>query len=111
MGMSAAAACQKLLDRKVLKADDIDLYEMNEAFASVVLAVMRELGVEENAPFEKTNMWGGAVALGHPLGQSGARLTITLNNQMKTDFPDAQRGVVMLCGGFGNGNAALWERV
>jgi acetyl-CoA acyltransferase len=111
MGMSAAAACKKLLDRKGLTADDIDVYEMNEAFASVVLAVMRELGVEENAPFEKTNLWGGAVALGHPLGQSGARLTITLNNMMQTDLVDAQRGVVMLCGGFGNGNAALWERV
>lgn len=111
MGMSAAAACQKLLDRKGLKAGDIDLYEMNEAFASVVLAVMRELGVEDKAPFDKTNMWGGAIALGHPLGQSGARLTITLNNQMKNEFKDAQRGVVMLCGGFGNGNAAMWERV
>jgi len=111
MGMSAAAACSKLLDRKGLKPADIDVYEMNEAFASVVLAVMRELGVEENAPFEKTNLWGGAIALGHPLGQSGARLTTTLNNIMRTDASDAQYGVVMLCGGFGNGNAALWERV
>ena len=111
MGMSAAAACSKLLDRKGLTPADIDVYEMNEAFASVVLAVMRELGVEENAPFEKTNLWGGAIALGHPLGQSGARLTTTLNNIMRTDASDAQYGVVMLCGGFGNGNAALWERV
>jgi acetyl-CoA acetyltransferase family protein len=111
MGMSAAAACKKLLDRKGLTVDDIDIFEMNEAFCSVVLAVMREIGVEENAPFKKTNLWGGATALGHPLGQSGARLLITLNNIMKTDMPDAKRGVIMLCGGFGNGNASLWEKV
>lgn len=111
MGMSAAAACKRLLDRKGLTVDDIDVFEMNEAFCSVVLAVMRDLGVEESAPFKKTNLWGGATALGHPLGQSGARLLITLNNMMQTDLPDAKRGVVMLCGGFGNGNAALWEKV
>ena len=111
MGMSAAAACKKLLDRKGLTVDDIDVFELNEAFGSVVLAVLRDLGIEENAPLKKTNLWGGALALGHPLGQSGARMVITLNNIMKTDLPDAKRGVAMLCGGFGNGNASLWEKV
>jgi acetyl-CoA acetyltransferase len=111
MGMSAAAACRKLLDRKGLTVDDIDVFELNEAFGSVVLAVLRDLGIEENAPLKKTNLWGGALALGHPLGQSGARMVITMNNIMKTDLPDAKRGVAMLCGGFGNGNASLWEKV
>ena len=111
MGMSAAEACRKLLERKGLTVDDIDVFELNEAFGSVVLAVLRDLGIEENAPFKKTNLWGGALALGHPLGQSGARMVITMNNIMKTDLMDAKRGVAMLCGGFGNGNASLWERV
>jgi acetyl-CoA acetyltransferase family protein len=111
MGMSAAAACKKLLDRKGLTVDDIDVFELNEAFGSVVLAVLRDLGIEENAPLKKTNLWGGALALGHPLGQSGARMVITMNNIMKADLPDAKRGVAMLCGGFGNGNASLWEKV
>jgi acetyl-CoA acetyltransferase len=69
------------------------------------------LGVEQNAPFKKTNLWGGALALGHPLGESGCRVVITLNSIMKRDLPNAKRGIAMLCGGFGNGNATLWEKV
>ena len=75
------------------------------------LACLRELGFEENAPFKKTNLWGGALALGHPLGESGARIVITLNNIMKKDLPDARYGLAALCGGFGNANATLWEKV
>lgn len=110
MGISPIPACRKLLERTGLTVDDIDVWELNEAFGTQSLAVLRDLGIEENAPFEKTNLWGGALALGHPLGESGARIVITLNSIMKNDLPDATRGVAMLCGGFGNGNATLWEK-
>lgn len=111
MGISPVPAAQKLLKMTGLTVNDIDVWELNEAFGTQALAVLRELGIEENAPFKKTNLWGGALALGHPLGESGARIVITLNNIMKKDLPDAKRGVAMLCGGFGNGNASLWEKV
>ncbi len=111
MGIGPINAVQRLLKRAGLSADDIDVVEINEAFASQALACLRDLGLEENAPFKKTNLWGGALALGHPLGESGARLVITLNNIMKTERPDAKYGLATLCGGFGNANASLWERV
>ncbi|MBU1671785.1 MAG: thiolase family protein [Actinobacteria bacterium] len=111
MGLSAARACARLLERKGLTVDDIDVFEAHEAFGVVTLAILRDLGIDENAPFEKANLWGGALALGHPLGESGCRLVITLANVMKIDLPDARRGIAMMCGGFGNGNASLWEKV
>ena len=110
MGIGPVPAVQKLLKRKGLTVDDIDVWELNEAFGTQSLAVIRELGIGENAPFDKVNVWGGALALGHPLGESGARIVITLNNIMKNDMPDAQRGIATLCGGFGNANATLWEK-
>lgn len=111
MGIAPVPAAERLLKRKGLTADDIDVWELNEAFGTQALAVLRELKIEDNAPFKKTNLWGGALALGHPLGESGLRIIITLNNIMKKEVPDAKRGVAMLCGGFGNGNATLWEKV
>jgi len=110
MGIGPLPAAQKLLKRKGLTVDDIDVWELNEAFGTQSLAVIRELGIGENAPFDNINVWGGALALGHPLGESGCRIVITLNSIMKKDMPDAQRGVAMLCGGFGNANATLWEK-
>ena len=111
MGIGPIFAVRKLLDRVGMKAKDIDVVEINEAFASQSLACLRELGLEDNAPFKKTNLWGGALALGHPLGESGCRVVITLNSIMKTDKKDAKYGLATLCGGFGNGNASLWEKV
>ncbi|MDY6796527.1 MAG: thiolase family protein [Actinomycetota bacterium] len=111
MGIGPLFAARKLLEREGLTVDDIDIWELNEAFGTQSLAVIRELGIGENAPFDNINIWGGALALGHPLGESGARIVITLNNIMKKDLPDAKRGVAMLCGGFGNANATLWEKV
>ncbi|WP_366921817.1 thiolase family protein [Metallumcola ferriviriculae] len=111
MGIGPIYAVKKLFERTGLTADDIDVVEINEAFASQSLASLRELGIEENAPFKRTNLWGGALALGHPLGESGARIVITLNNIMKTDMPEAKYGLATLCGGFGNANATLWEKV
>jgi acetyl-CoA acyltransferase len=111
MGYGPVPAVKKLLAHKGLTVNDIDLWELNEAFGTQSLAVIRELGIGENAPFDNINVWGGALALGHPLGESGCRIVITLNNIMKTDYPDAKRGIATLCGGFGNGNATLWEKV
>lgn len=111
MGVGLIYAAQKLLKRTGLTVKDIGVWELNEAFGSQALACLRELGIAENAPFENVNVWGGALALGHPLGESGARIIVTLNNIMKTDFKDAKYGVAMLCGGFGNANASLWQRV
>lgn len=111
MGMGPLYAVQKLLKRVGMKVSDIDVWEINEAFASQSLACLRELGIEQNAPFKKTNLWGGALALGHPLGESGCRIVITLNNIMKKEKPEAKYAIATLCGGFGNANATLWERV
>ena len=86
--------------------------ELNEAFASQALVCIRELKLDnENAPFKRVNVWGGAIALGHPLGQSGARLIVTLLNILKTDFPKEKYGLAALCGAFGNAGALLVEKV
>jgi len=111
MGIGPIPACRKLLDRAGLSVKDIDVWELNEAFASQALACLRELGVARNAPFDNVNVWGGALALGHPLGESGARVVVTLNSIMKTDRRDDVYGVAMLCGGFGNANAVLLKNV
>lgn len=111
MGIGPIYSCRKLLERTGLMVKDIDVWELNEAFSSQALACLRELGIAQNAPFENVNIWGGALALGHPLGESGARLVVTLNSIMQTDRKDAKFGVAMLCGGFGNGNAVLLQRI
>lgn len=111
MGVGPIYATQRLLKRAGLTVKDIGVWEINEAFGSQSLACLRELGVAQNAPFENVNVWGGALALGHPLGESGCRIIVTLNSIMKTDFKDAKYGVATLCGGFGNGNASLWQKV
>lgn len=111
MGIGPIFAMRKLFKRTGLTVKDIGVWELNEAFASQALAILRDLGIAENAPFDNVNVWGGALALGHPLGESGARVIITLNNIMKTDHKEAAYGVAMLCGGLGNANATLWQRV
>lgn len=110
MGIGPVYAIRKLLARTGLAVRDIDLWEINEAFGSQLLACLRELGVAENAPFDRVNVWGGALALGHPLGESGARIIVTLNSIMKTDYEDATYGLAALCGAFGNAAATLWMR-
>ncbi len=111
MGVGPIYAAQRLLKRAGLTVKDIGVWELNEAFGSQGLACLRELGIAQNAPFDNVNVWGGALALGHPLGESGCRIIVTLNNIMKTDFQKAKYGVAMLCGGFGNANASLWQKV
>jgi acetyl-CoA acetyltransferase family protein len=97
-------AIRKALDRADLKADDIDLWEVNEAFASVPIATRDTIGFED----AKLNVNGGAIALGHPLGMSGARLITTMLHEMERQ--DLRRGLATLCIGFGMGVATIIER-
>ena len=107
MGFGPAPATRKLLARNGLAMRDIDLVELNEAFASQALAVTRELGLDDAA--EHVNPHGGAIALGHPLGMSGARLALTAVNGLETR--GGKRAVATMCIGVGQGIAALIERV
>jgi 3-oxoadipyl-CoA thiolase len=104
MGVGPIPAVRKLLERKGVSASDIDLVELNEAFASQSLAVVRELGFDE----ERVNVNGGAIALGHPLGMSGARLVVSLLHELRRR--DGRYGLATLCVGVGQGAAALFER-
>jgi 3-oxoadipyl-CoA thiolase len=104
MGIGPIPAVRKLLERTGVSAADIDLVELNEAFASQSLAVVRELGFDE----ERVNVNGGAIALGHPLGMSGARLVVSLLHELRRR--DGRYGLATLCVGVGQGVAALFER-
>ncbi len=106
MGIGPIPSSQKAMKLAGISAQDIDVVEINEAFASQSIVSLKELGI----PQEKANLWGGAIAIGHPLGASGARITVTLNSIMKTDKKDAQYGLATLCVGFGQGAATIWER-
>ena len=103
MGMGPAPAIRKLLERTNLTLDDIDLFEINEAFAAQYLAVEKELGLER----AKVNVNGGAIALGHPLGMSGTRLILTLSMELRRR--GLKRGIASACIGGGQGIAALVE--
>ncbi len=102
-------ATKKLLQRAGLSISDIDAVEINEAFASVVLAWKKELGLDDAWFDERVNVHGGAIALGHPLGASGARLLTTLVNVLEQR--DARYGLQMMCEGGGLANATLIERL
>jgi acetyl-CoA acyltransferase 2 len=105
MGMGPAPAIRKLLNSKGLTLADIDLFEINEAFAAQYLSVERELGLER----ARVNVNGGAIALGHPLGMSGTRLLLTLVLELRRR--GAKRGIAAACIGGGQGIAALVEAV
>jgi acetyl-CoA acetyltransferase family protein len=104
MGIGPVPAVRKLLERTGVQVGEIDLVELNEAFASQSLVVIRELGFDP----EKVNVNGGAIALGHPLGMSGARLVVTLLHELQRR--DGRYGLATLCVGVGQGQAALFER-
>jgi acetyl-CoA C-acetyltransferase len=106
MGIGPVPATRKLLSRFGLSIGDVDLVELNEAFAAQSLAVLRELGLPDDA--EHVNPNGGAIALGHPLGMSGARLALTA--AIELDARDLQRAVVTMCIGVGQGISLLLER-
>ncbi|MBI4376606.1 MAG: thiolase family protein [Elusimicrobia bacterium] len=103
MGLGPVPATQKLLARFKLGIDDIDLFEINEAFAAQALACLKELKID----VDRLNVNGGAIALGHPLGSSGARIATTLLHEMHRR--GARRGLSTLCVGVGQGLATLWE--
>ena len=98
-------AIQKLFDKTGWAADDVDLYEINEAFAVVTMAAMKEL----NLPHEKVNIYGGATALGHPIGASGTRLLVTLINSLQNT--QGKRGIASLCIGGGEAVAMAIELI
>jgi 3-oxoadipyl-CoA thiolase len=104
MGIGPVPAVRKLLERTDVSVEEIDLVELNEAFASQSLVVIRELGLDP----EKVNVNGGAIALGHPLGMSGARLVVTLLHELRRR--GGRYGLATLCVGVGQGQAALFER-
>ena len=104
MGIGPIPAVQKVLARTGVGVDALDLVELNEAFASQSLVVMRELGLDA----EKVNVNGGAIALGHPLGMSGARLVVSLLHELRRR--EGRYGLATLCVGVGQGQAALFER-
>jgi 3-oxoadipyl-CoA thiolase len=104
MGIGPVPAVRKLLGRAGLTIDDVELVELNEAFASQAVAVARELGIDE----ERLNVNGGAIAIGHPLGMSGARLTVSLLHELRRR--GGGRGIVTMCVGVGQGQAVLFER-
>ncbi len=107
MGIGPAPATEALLARTGLALAEIDLFELNEAFASQALAVLRRLGLPDDAPH--VNPHGGAIALGHPLGMSGARLALSSVNAL--ELLGLKRAVATMCIGVGQGIAALIERV
>ncbi|HEY6583741.1 MAG TPA: acetyl-CoA C-acyltransferase [Gaiellaceae bacterium] len=104
MGIGPVPAVRKLLARTGIDAGELDLVELNEAFASQSLVVIRELGLDP----EKVNVNGGAIAIGHPLGMSGARLVVTLLHELRRR--GGRYGLATLCVGVGQGQAALFER-
>ena len=107
MGIGPVAATRKLLARLGLTLADIDLIELNEAFAAQALAVLRELGIPDDAAH--VNPQGGAIALGHPLGASGARLATTALYQLERS--GGRRALCTMCIGVGQGIAMVIERL
>jgi acetyl-CoA C-acetyltransferase len=98
-------AIRKLLDKVGWSKDDVDLFEINEAFAVVVMAAMRDLGLDH----ERVNVHGGACALGHPIGATGARIIVTLLNALERN--GGKRGIASLCIGGGEATAIAVERL
>jgi acetyl-CoA C-acetyltransferase len=105
MGLGPVPATQIALARAGLTIDDIDLVEINEAFAAQVIPSARQLGIDE----DKLNVNGGAIALGHPFGMTGARITTTLINSLQ--YHDKQIGLETMCIGGGQGMAMILERL
>jgi len=105
MGLGPIPASRKALERAGLTTDDLDLIELNEAFAAQSIPCMRELGLDD----ERVNVNGGAIALGHPLGASGARLVTTLTHELGRR--SGRYGLATMCIGVGQGIAAVIERL
>ena len=104
MGIGPVFAVPKLLKRQGIRMDDVDVWELNEAFASQVVYCRDQLGI----PMDRLNPNGGSIAIGHPFGMTGSRLVGTIASEMKRR--KARYGVVTMCVGGGQGGAALFER-
>ena len=100
MGLGPVPATKKIFERNNISATDVAAYEINEAFAIQVLASVDELGI----PLDRINGWGGAMAIGHPLGASGLRLVMTLHDRLKQKGNVGALGIATLCVGGGQGN-------
>jgi acetyl-CoA acetyltransferase len=107
MGSGPAPGSEKLMKRLGLKIGDFDVIELNEAFAAQALAVLRQLGLPDDAPNVSPD--GGAIALGHPLGMSGARLALTATEELQRT--GGKRALATMCIGVGQGIALALERV
>ena len=105
MGLGPYYAINKLLKNQQMAADDVDTYEINEAFATQALVCQELLHLDPNA----VNPWGGAIALGHPVGCSGARIIVTMINEMHWD--NHELGIASLCVGGGMGEAVLLKKI
>jgi acetyl-CoA C-acetyltransferase len=105
MGIGPVPATKKALQRAGLKIGDIDLIELNEAFASQSIACIKELGLDSN----KVNVNGGAIAIGHPLGCSGVRISATLLHEMRRS--NKKHGLATMCIGVGQGAAIIYEKL
>ena len=105
MGLGPIEAVRKAIKKAKWNLDEIDLFEINEAFAAQSIAVINELGIDQN----KVNVNGGAIALGHPIGASGARILVTLIHEMKKR--DKNKGCATLCIGGGMGIALCVEKI
>ena len=105
MGIGPVEASKRRMARAGMTIDDIDLVEINEAFAAQVIPSARQLGIDE----DKLNVNGGAIAVGHPFGMTGARITTTLINSLQ--FHDKQFGLETMCVGGGQGMAMILERL
>jgi acetyl-CoA acetyltransferase family protein len=107
MGLGPIPATRKVLERAGLTLADIDLIELNEAFAAQGIACIRELGMDMN----KVNVNGGSISLGHPLGCSGSRITATLLHEMQRRGEGMRYGLATMCVGVGQGAAIIYEKL
>ena len=106
MGIGPVPSTEKALRKAGLTIDDIGLFELNEAFAIQVLSLLDHFGIDDDDP--RVNMWGGAIAIGHPLASSGVRLMIQLARQFE-EHPEVRYGLTAMCVGLGQGGSVIWE--
>jgi acetyl-CoA acyltransferase len=106
MGIGPVPSTEKALRKAGLSIDDIGLFELNEAFAVQVLSLLDHFGVDDEDP--RVNIWGGAIAIGHPLASSGVRLMIQLARQFE-EHPEVRYGLTAMCIGLGQGGSVIWE--
>ncbi len=106
MGIGPVPSTEKALRKAGLTIADIGLFELNEAFAIQVLSLLDHFGIDDDDP--RVNMWGGAIAVGHPLASSGVRLMIQLSRQFE-EHPEVRYGLTAMCVGLGQGGSVIWE--